>query len=154
MTAAAISGTYSDLKLVKSRSVAQVVIEIPIEHAEKFIAAFGMPIPGAEKPVALALLKQSPTSVKPSPSQGAAAGGAEKTAGQRAVTRAALLCKDEKFQGWLGVVGEEAANKELKHLCRVGSKRELATDDSALKTFIAYETQYKMDTGQFAEQRG
>lgn len=56
MTRAAFQGSYSDLKFVKSRSVAQVTVEIPIEQAAAFVAAFGAPTPGAEIPVAIARL--------------------------------------------------------------------------------------------------
>lgn len=42
---AAISGTFADFKLIKTRSVAQLVIEIPIEQSKKAIDAFGFPLP-------------------------------------------------------------------------------------------------------------
>jgi hypothetical protein len=51
---AAFQGSYADLKFIKSRSVAQVVVELPIEEAAAFVAAFGAPVPGSECPVALA----------------------------------------------------------------------------------------------------
>lgn len=50
----AIQGNYADFKLVKTRSVCQLVIEVPIERAEQAIKAFGIPQPGAEIPVAVA----------------------------------------------------------------------------------------------------
>ncbi len=56
MSHAAFSGSYCDLKFIKSRSVAQVVVEIPIEQAAAFIAAFGAPEPSKECPVAIARL--------------------------------------------------------------------------------------------------
>lgn len=39
----AFKGTFSDLKLIKTRSVAQVVIEIPIEEADKALSPPGGP---------------------------------------------------------------------------------------------------------------
>jgi len=51
---AAFQGSYSDLRFVKTRSVAAITIEIPIEQASAFVAAFGAPTPGAEIPVAIA----------------------------------------------------------------------------------------------------
>lgn len=57
--AAVFQGTYSDLCFRKTRSVAVISVEIPIEMAGAFVAAFGAPVPGAEIPVALARL--SPT---------------------------------------------------------------------------------------------
>lgn len=52
----AISGTYSDLKFIRSRKVAQVVIEIPIEEAGVFTSLFGTPNPATETWVAMARL--------------------------------------------------------------------------------------------------
>lgn len=57
MTAAAFSGDYCDLKFVKTRKVAQITIEIPIEQAAAFVASFGAPDPSQGVPVALARLK-------------------------------------------------------------------------------------------------
>lgn len=56
MTAAAFSGDYCDLKFVKTRKVAQITIEIPIEQAAAFVASFGAPDPSQGVPVALARL--------------------------------------------------------------------------------------------------
>ncbi len=56
MTAAAFSGDYCDLKFVKTRKVAQITIEIPIEQAAAFVASFGAPDPSQGVPVALAML--------------------------------------------------------------------------------------------------
>ena len=53
-----IQGTYSDYKIVKSRSVAQIIVEIPLETAESFVQMFGMPLPSKEKWVALAMLNE------------------------------------------------------------------------------------------------
>ena len=56
----AIAGTYSDLKFIKSRSVAQVVVEVPIERAADVVALFGTPQPGGEVWVGMARLKDNP----------------------------------------------------------------------------------------------
>ena len=53
---AAIQGNYSDLKTVKTRSVAQMIIEVPIEQGEEIVRIFGFPRPGQEIPVAIARL--------------------------------------------------------------------------------------------------
>jgi hypothetical protein len=54
---AVFQGTYSDWKLVKTRSVVQIVIEVPLEQAQHVYQVLGgMPQPGAEMPVAVARL--------------------------------------------------------------------------------------------------
>ena len=53
-----MQGTYSDFKIIKSRNVAQVIIEIPLEIANDFISMFGVPRPDEEIWVAIAELNR------------------------------------------------------------------------------------------------
>lgn len=62
---AAITGNYADLRAVKTRSVVQIVIEVPIEQGEAVVSMFGFPQPGKEVPVALARLVGKVPSVEP-----------------------------------------------------------------------------------------
>lgn len=59
MSAAAFSGDYTDLRFIKTRSVAAITIEIPIEQASAFVAAFGAPVPSSGCPVAIAKINPS-----------------------------------------------------------------------------------------------
>lgn len=86
---AVISGTYSDLKFVKSRGVAQVVIEVPIEQAQNVVAAFGTPMQASDVWVAVARLK---TEQKPQK---------ELTEGEKAKRHFEAMCQDEEFASWL-----------------------------------------------------
>ena len=52
-----IQADYVDVKTVRTRSVVQVILEIPIEDGDHFVKLFGMPKPGANVPCALARLK-------------------------------------------------------------------------------------------------
>ena len=63
---AILQGTYHDLKLVRTRGVAQIIIEIPLEAAPAFVNAFGVPNPSEEIWVAVARLQgdSKPHSVK------------------------------------------------------------------------------------------
>lgn len=56
---AAFSGDYTDLRFIKTRSVAAITIEIPIEQAADFVAAFGAPVPSSGCPVAIARIQPS-----------------------------------------------------------------------------------------------
>lgn len=128
-SAAVIAGSFADYRLVKSRSVLQVIVEIPIEMQGAAFAALGYPLPGTEIPVAVARLNPrggpeperivSPASqATPAASDAGDAGG--RTAGsipatgaiqrqryaamspeEQAVTRAALLCQDVRFRAWV-----------------------------------------------------
>jgi hypothetical protein len=174
MTPAAFSGTYSDLKLVKTRSVAVVHIEIPIEQAAAFVAVFGMPLPGSERPVALALLKASPGSTRESaaPYTGDTAGG--EPANDRTpwtklprAKRAGILCNDPRFQTWAtdrmeieikpeSWPGEpkESAAMYIRWRCGVKSRSDLDDTDAIATRFDLMESLYRVETGQLAEVRG
>ena len=89
-----IQGTYSDYKIVKTRNVAQIIIEIPLETADTFCHMFGMPKPSHEKMVAVAMLN-------------------EQTVGQNknvvyAIQKCALLCKEPIF----GIFLQETKNMQ------------------------------------------
>jgi hypothetical protein len=129
---AAFSGSYSDFKLVKTRSVAQVIVEIPVEAAESFIKVFGMPIPGSEKPVAIALLGTAPEKPKT----------AEQELGEQIRTRAVLLCKEPAFQQWLQVAGEDDARDYLCEMLDIKSRSALARNQKAQREFVRIENRY------------
>lgn len=57
----AFEGFYSDFKLVKTRQVAQVIVEIPLASATEFVRLFGLPDPAAEQPLAIAKLNLKKT---------------------------------------------------------------------------------------------
>jgi len=162
MTAAAISGTFSDYRLVRSRSVLQIIVEVPIEQQSNAFAALGYPIPGAEIHVALARLQ--PDASAPPSSDRAQAGKARyvaQTPQEQAVTRAAMLPKDRRFREWLteytgwlsGEMTEEEAAWSIRHECGVDSRRELSTDAGAYKAFLALESAWLVASGQMAEPR-
>lgn len=147
MTDAVITGTYSDFKLVKTRSVAQIVIEVPIEKAQEAIALFGVPQPGAEVPVAVARLNDTKEEQKSLPPP-------KKHWGEMSrAQRAGILCADERFQEWLGVYTGEGAANEVRRLCNVDSRATLDKDSAAAAQFDRMETRYRMATGQMAEVR-
>jgi hypothetical protein len=86
----------------------------------------------------------------------------KKAEGERLRVRAVLLCKDERFQAWLGRVwlpdkeirGEPAAAVWLRRHLAIQSRSELATNTAAQARFLALEAQYQAETGQAAERRG
>jgi len=82
----AIQGTYADFKIVKTRSVAQVIVEVPLESANEVVEMFGLPRPNEELWVAIAALHRQ---VKTS------AGSNE------AIQKAGMICRDAAFGRWL-----------------------------------------------------
>lgn len=54
----ALAGDFADIRTVKSRSVVQVIIELPIEEGENVIKMFGFPQPSNPTKLALARLAE------------------------------------------------------------------------------------------------
>jgi hypothetical protein len=168
MTPAAFAGTYSDLKLVKTRSVAVVHIEIPIEQATAFVAAFGMPLPGSERPVALALLKQTPKDAPGAPTieDGEPANDRTPWTKLPRAKRAGILCNDARFQVWATDKAaieikpdtwpddpKESAAMYIRWRCGVRSRSELDNTDGIATRFDLMESLYRVEVGLMAEAR-
>ncbi len=79
---------------------------------------------------------------------------AAKTEGEKAVTRAVMLCKDVEFIYWIRGLGvENTPRSYLLVQCGIASRSELATNERALNKFLAIEFNYREATGQITEQR-
>ena len=87
MTNRIIQGTYSDFKIVKTRSVAQVIIEVPLDQANQFVQMFGLPQPHEELWVAVAAIDR--VSVE------------KNASATKAVQMAGILCNEFEFGEWL-----------------------------------------------------
>lgn len=152
MTApAAIAGTFADLKVIKSRSVVQIVVEIPIEDGAAAIEAFGFPQPGAEIAVAVARLNPPLAPGKGSDEQRSASA----IAGTKPRSRAQMagsMCGNRKFQIYLnrvhryGAPGDEPdpgnaayAADAVRELCKVKSRSEF---DSDLRAGLRWDSLY------------
>lgn len=84
----------------------------------------------------------------------------EKTKGEKAVQRAAMLCKDREFQEWIvnrcavrSIPCEETAITLMRGQLEIQSRSELATDELALDDFLEMEAAFKEATGRQAEMR-
>lgn len=90
----AIQGTYADFKIIKSRSVAQMIVEVPLEQANEVVELFGLPRPNEELWVAVAALHKVTVN---------------RTGANEAIQRAGMLCRDPAFGKWL----QEAKNMPI-----------------------------------------
>jgi hypothetical protein len=144
---AVIAASYSDFKLVRSRNVAQIVLELPIEEAEGAIQKFGIPQPGHEIRVAVALLVDQPA--KHVPSIDASDRGRmaydSSTPGEQAVTRSALLARDPEFHRWANVQDENGAAEFIRRRCMVHSRGQIAKDERAFQAFKELENDFRTD---------
>jgi hypothetical protein len=135
----AFAGTYSDLRFVKSRKVAQVVIEMPIEDANRFLVAFGAPDPGREVWCAIARLNNAPEPDN--------AIQLEKPRRQwdslRPSARAAMLCNETAFQAYIKVQDAEQAAEKVRRHCGIESRRELDADETKRMKFEMVERDFQ-----------
>lgn len=132
---AAFKGTFHDMKFVKGRKQAQIIVEIPIEHAAAVVAAFGAPNPENPVWIALARLDIQPAKEEPKPKN-------------REAQKAAILCDDVRFQSFLwsefeiekcdvraartdddNEYAKGAAADFIRDYCGVDSRKELTADN-------------------------
>lgn len=155
----AVQAAFSEIQIIKSRSVMVLKCEVPLEVADKVLAALGgIPIPGEERWLALARIM--PPDARPEPaephkdlarSMAGKATYAEQTPGEQARTRSALLAKDPHFQDWLFVSGrvmqrgERVAADYIRGACECKeSRREIATDPEKLRAFERLEASFQL----------
>ena len=137
MTQAAFKATYSDLRFVKSRKVAQIVLELPLEQADGFIQAFGTPNPASETWCAIARLAIAQDKTPPQK--------IHKTKSWdelRLSQQAAIRCSDEMYRHWLCVDDEESAKAQVRKACQVDSRAELDTDPDAAGRWHEMEAEF------------
>lgn len=125
-----IQGTYADFKIVKTRSVAQMIIEVPLEDANTLVEMFGLPKPAEELWVAVAAIDRRTV---------------EKTSeSSKAIQQAGIICKNPTFGIWLhnhkgfhDVIPEdpETIANALRSLLGIKSRTDMHTDPEAILAF-------------------
>jgi hypothetical protein len=124
MTSAAMQADYCDLKIIKTRKVIQVVLEIPQEAGDAFIAAFGLPRSDKNVPVAIARLDL--------------AAKVEKPKGGRLAQRAGIMCSDARFAQFLSEsygYRKDRVVEGLREMCGVQSRADLDHNPQAALKF-------------------
>lgn len=137
--AAAFRATYSDWKLIRTRKVVQVVLEVPVEQADQAYQVLGgMPLSGEETWVAVARLDVSAPAAVDKPVQTRRPVAAEK----RLARQAAICCGDPVFQKFLAEhqmmqdgmmqdgIGDPAATA-VRMICGVKSRSEIVPGSKA-----------------------
>lgn len=162
---AAILATFSDLKLIKTRKVAQLVFEVPIESVRSATEALGWPTGEQWCGIARVVTKpaggtdlnrggadqsrQRLNETPPAGPFGDAQNREDGTARPTATTspkpnstRAVMMAKDEGFWQFINsqypsyfVNDEVQADRAIKELCGVSSKAELNANGPAVHKF-------------------
>jgi hypothetical protein len=136
---AAIRGCFADFRLIKSRKVAQLVIELPIEEADAALATLGgLPQPAAERWVALAALNV--TSIKPQEKR--------RFEDLKSAMQAGIRCGEPAFRKFLNeqfrydASSENDAAEAVREICGVASRSALNLDPVAAAKWQGLDARY------------
>lgn len=136
--------TYSDLKTVKSRSVCQLILELPIEALTDVVGLLGAPVPGNEVWVAVARLRQG--GAEPDPEPGAVAIEHQPEPPLRRPAKlaqiAGIMCNEGAFLRFSGSKDPGEAADWLRGHCNVASRADLDTNEDAAITFRRIKSEY------------
>lgn len=139
----AFRATFSDMKLVKTRQVAQLIFEIPIEE---FDAAYevlgGMPVPAKERWFGIAAIKSTAEEDRAQPRQNNPPsphpGGAKRPwRDLDPTTQAAMTCNEASFAAFLRETRKDDWTEApttadcVRLICGVTSRKELGTNQRA-----------------------
>jgi hypothetical protein len=130
MTDAVIQADFSDFRQVKSRKVAQLIFEIPLEALPQAMERLGWPKPGESLPVAIARLAVAPE---------------RQEARHKLSQTAYLYCNRSDFQAWLGCNTLELAKAKVYEHCSISSLSELDTNEIAETYFKALAFRFEKD---------
>lgn len=137
---AIFQGTFSDFKVIKTRKVAQFVVEVPIEGADAALAALGG-VPRADKEVWVVVARLDPKAAGARPSE------PEKPKFSLA-RQAAMACDDPRFVAFLAEKeGVEIADpaQAVRAICEVQSRAEFDTDPEAGERWQALYTEFQAE---------
>lgn len=140
---AAFKATYSDWKLIRTRGVVQVVMEVPLAEADAAYGVLGgMPNPANETWFGIAPInlhkpaKENKTSVAPTPRQDPKSVGG-KWRDLQPAAQAGIRCAEPTFRVFLcemhgyDASSDELAAKAVRDFCGVNSRVELAANHKA-----------------------
>lgn len=151
----AFVGAYADWKLIKTRSVIQIVLEVPVEQADRAYQVLGgMPAPGAETWCAIARLVNDSSkpsiAVDPERMQPDRPHSPRKpvAADKKLAQQAGICCNDPVFWRFLTEVytyapaSEPDAAEAVRDLCGIGSRKELIPGSPAASQWMKIESRF------------
>lgn len=133
----AFRATYSDFKLVKTRKVIQIVLEVPVEQSNAVLDVLGgMPDPSKESWVGVALIRPDTSPLQPV-DQPRPAGAKRDWRDIPPSQQAGIRCEEPIFEQFLkeGRPDDWAEAQNTRDavcmICGVTSRSELATNQKA-----------------------
>lgn len=136
----AIKATFADFRVVKTRAVAQLIFECPLEQADAALATLGG-LPQASKERWCGIARLDVKAIQESPEM--------KKTGKRfdelpLSSQCAIRCTDHDFIKWLG--HHDAANTTafIRMELGIDSRSELNTNEDAAKKWRDIDANYEM----------
>jgi len=146
-----LQATYSDLKTVKTRSVCQLILEMPIEALTDVVGLLGAPVPGSEVWVAVARLMTTEQLERGIGALSAPSAEPEERKAKPLSQVSAILCNIVAFRRFLHeqhgidvIPSPEEAADWVREYCGVNSRREFDTDETAASSFRHLRAQYDL----------
>ena len=144
MTApAAVMGDYTDLVFRKTRKVAVISIEIPIEQSAAFVAAFGTPSQSTGVPVAIARIDPNAASEAPKPVAEPSERERRKWDQLRPAQQAAMRCREKAFQKFVETDNDEDAAYTVRDFCGVKSRSDILEGTAAARKWADLDREYQ-----------
>jgi len=146
---AALRGTFSDFKLIRSRKICQLVIEVPLEQADAALQALGgIPNPADERWVAVARLNPE---AKQAPKEESDEEGRKRRFHEmNPAAQIAMSCSSPSFREFLrtreGYLHDdtETADAWVKGILRVKSKTEVRPGTYAFEAWNELRGSYEV----------
>jgi hypothetical protein len=156
-TPRAIAGDFADIRTVKSRSVVQLIIELPIEQGEAVVKMFGFPQPGSPTKLALARLVEG--SVTKLDDHRSPEAGKRQWNDMQPAQQAGIRCNEKAFWRYLNEAGyadeyesehgvdainsPERAALYVRMICGVQSRSEIGKTVASLMKWKALDSEYQ-----------
>jgi hypothetical protein len=154
---AAIQATFSDVKIIRSRKVCQLVLEIPLEQADAALATLGgIPQPQSDCWVAVARLNGVPyRPTEPVHIRGVPEPNPDKEKRRwddlKLSIQAGIRCEEKAFRTFLTETETSAfearsvedAERMVRERCEVDSRKELNLDPEAASRWKDIERSYQ-----------
>ena len=140
---------YVDLVFRKTRKVAIISLEIPIEQSAAFVAAFGTPSQSTGVPVAIARIDPKAASDPPKPAAEPSERERRKWSQLRPAQQAAMRCNEAAFQKFItgkvangGNVGYTVEDA-VRIACGVSSRADILDGSSAARKWADLDREYQ-----------
>jgi hypothetical protein len=134
---AAIQATFSDVKLIRSRKVCQIILEIPLEQADAALSTLGgIPQPHSERWVALARLNGHAPEPKPDKEK-------QRWEDLKLSMQAGIRCEEKAFQRYVAANNSNEAAASVRSICGVDSRSGLNDNPVAADRWRALDRSYQ-----------